>query len=662
MTHVGADRLESDRQGSGVRRRAVARREARRVPSPRLSRRRHQGCGAGLLLQHDAHPSCLPASACRASPGLNNVDQFFTDTQLAAAAEPSHGSTKSAGPDAASRVYLLTRALAGTTLATSARCTTSRAPTGTAPAQTIGFTLWGAGEVQAASDGVRHRHRRTGAHRRHAVYRATATARRHRARARPSKSSPTTCSTSSRTATPTTTTPATTRPVSTSRRLTAWRQASPRSTTWATARRPLHRVSPTAQLQRQRRRSRRRDRGRGERPDAALGLQQLGLRRRRRVRGARTRSCSPRRTPSDRGSGRHDVLLLDRATTAPTSRAYPADSPYVVAVGGTSLFSTQSLTSSSPGAATLSTEDTWAAGGSWCSNVEPRPAWQNGRRRDGECRPARAARCRTSRPSPTRTPRSTRSTPQARAVTGTRIGRWHERRRAGDERHGGRHRELRRRPDLSGAARRRSVSRARSCTCSATAATTRATSVTFSAATTPTRAAAPTARPPSPAGTKQPAGERIDWHNYSTGYAIAARRDRPDACLHRSRRTTSGMREDTWQLDRARHLVPDLVCRLRRRDRCEQPMAGSRTYRAGPGERRTPSTRRPTAAPTGCRPTPTCSRSRARAPRTCIEVGDGGVIKRTTNSRCHLDRRYDGIRPGAYPGDVPLEQHLLRGR
>jgi photosystem II stability/assembly factor-like uncharacterized protein len=57
---------------------------------------------------------------------------------------------------------------------------------------------------------------------------------------------------------------------------------------------------------------------------------------------------------------------------------YPADNPYVVAVGGTSLFSTQSLTSGSSGAATLSTEDTWAAGGSWCSNIEPRPAWQTG--------------------------------------------------------------------------------------------------------------------------------------------------------------------------------------------------------------------------------------------------------------------------------------------
>jgi photosystem II stability/assembly factor-like uncharacterized protein len=50
---------------------------------------------------------------------------------------------------------------------------------------------------------------------------------------------------------------------------------------------------------------------------------------------------------------------------------YPSDSPYVVGVGGTTLFST-----SSPSA--LSTEDAWAAGGSWCSNIVARPSWQNG--------------------------------------------------------------------------------------------------------------------------------------------------------------------------------------------------------------------------------------------------------------------------------------------
>ena len=50
---------------------------------------------------------------------------------------------------------------------------------------------------------------------------------------------------------------------------------------------------------------------------------------------------------------------------------YPSDSQYVVGVGGTTLFSTSNT-------ATLSTEDTWAAGGSWCSNIVARPAWQTG--------------------------------------------------------------------------------------------------------------------------------------------------------------------------------------------------------------------------------------------------------------------------------------------
>ena len=50
---------------------------------------------------------------------------------------------------------------------------------------------------------------------------------------------------------------------------------------------------------------------------------------------------------------------------------YPSDSQYVIAVGGTSMFSTTSPN-------VLSTEDTWAAAGSWCSNIEPRPSWQTG--------------------------------------------------------------------------------------------------------------------------------------------------------------------------------------------------------------------------------------------------------------------------------------------
>jgi photosystem II stability/assembly factor-like uncharacterized protein len=50
---------------------------------------------------------------------------------------------------------------------------------------------------------------------------------------------------------------------------------------------------------------------------------------------------------------------------------FPADSQYVVAVGGTTLFSTADTTR-------FSTETTWSAAGSWCSNLIARPAWQSG--------------------------------------------------------------------------------------------------------------------------------------------------------------------------------------------------------------------------------------------------------------------------------------------
>jgi photosystem II stability/assembly factor-like uncharacterized protein len=49
---------------------------------------------------------------------------------------------------------------------------------------------------------------------------------------------------------------------------------------------------------------------------------------------------------------------------------FPADSQYVVAVGGTTVFSTSDPTK-------LSTENTWAGAGSWCSNIIARPSWQD---------------------------------------------------------------------------------------------------------------------------------------------------------------------------------------------------------------------------------------------------------------------------------------------
>jgi photosystem II stability/assembly factor-like uncharacterized protein len=50
---------------------------------------------------------------------------------------------------------------------------------------------------------------------------------------------------------------------------------------------------------------------------------------------------------------------------------YPSDSPHVVGVGGTSMYSTATN-------GQLSTSTTWSGGGSWCSNVFARPAWQTG--------------------------------------------------------------------------------------------------------------------------------------------------------------------------------------------------------------------------------------------------------------------------------------------
>lgn len=54
---------------------------------------------------------------------------------------------------------------------------------------------------------------------------------------------------------------------------------------------------------------------------------------------------------------------------------YPADSPYVVAVGGTSVYSsTPSTNNSTIDAYSTSTE--WNGSGSWCANIFARPSWQ----------------------------------------------------------------------------------------------------------------------------------------------------------------------------------------------------------------------------------------------------------------------------------------------
>jgi subtilase family serine protease len=51
--------------------------------------------------------------------------------------------------------------------------------------------------------------------------------------------------------------------------------------------------------------------------------------------------------------------------------AYPASSPHVIAVGGTTL-------NLDPTKRTRTSESAWSGGGSWCSDVFGQPAWQNG--------------------------------------------------------------------------------------------------------------------------------------------------------------------------------------------------------------------------------------------------------------------------------------------
>ncbi len=59
-----------------------------------------------------------------------------------------------------------------------------------------------------------------------------------------------------------------------------------------------------------------------------------------------------------------------------TMSGFPADSQYVVSVGGTSLYSTSDPSK-------RATATTWSAAGSWCSNIVARPSWQDVPQVDG---------------------------------------------------------------------------------------------------------------------------------------------------------------------------------------------------------------------------------------------------------------------------------------
>ncbi len=73
------------------------------------------------------------------------------------------------------------------------------------------------------------------------------------------------------------------------------------------------------------------------------------------------------------GAARGTTFYFSTGDSGTYQSGYPADSPYVVSVGGTTLFNTSTSATGS-----LSTETTWAAGGAWCSNIFPRPSWQTG--------------------------------------------------------------------------------------------------------------------------------------------------------------------------------------------------------------------------------------------------------------------------------------------
>ena len=65
------------------------------------------------------------------------------------------------------------------------------------------------------------------------------------------------------------------------------------------------------------------------------------------------------------------TFYFSTGDTGTYQSGFPADSPYVVSVGGTSDWSTSSTS-------TKSTATTWSAAGSWCSNIVARPSWQTG--------------------------------------------------------------------------------------------------------------------------------------------------------------------------------------------------------------------------------------------------------------------------------------------
>ena len=262
---------------------------------------------------------------------------------------------------------------------------------------------------------------------------------------------------------------------------------------------------------------------------------------------------------------------------------YPSDSPHVVAVGGTSTYST------SDPAHVEHVDDVERRRQLVLERHRPAGVADRRRRRGQRAVPG-PRRSRTSRRSPTRTPAS--ASPST-----------HERRRA-----------ARRAGQVGGTSLAAPVMNGlQAVTQNFVAAqtypgptpqlgfvapvhlpdgqqrrTTRATSATSSAATPPTRRAGPTATPPTKGWDAATGWGEPDWFNFTHRLRAAARRDQPErAGVALDRHFTLDVREDAEQLDRARLLVPvgvDLLRGRRRLGRHAVVRQVPRRRRVGRGE------------------------------------------------------------------------------
>ena len=220
-----------------------------------------------------------------------------------------------------------------------------------------------------------------------------------------------------------------------------------------------------------------------------------------------------RRTASRSRAAAGTTFYFSTGDSGTYQSGFPSDSQYVVAVGGTSTYSTSN-------SAAYSTTTTWSGGGSWCSNVIARPSWQTGPgvAANASC-PGRAIPDVSAVADPNTGVRVRRHHERHRRHA-ARPGRRHEPRGAGDERPAGRDAELRRRADLSGRDARDRLRGAGHATRWATAANYSS----YFRDVVCGNTANPTSGPDGDAATAgwdaATGWGEPDWFNFSTGYAI----------------------------------------------------------------------------------------------------------------------------------------------